>query len=254
MNERENNNTSENAESNKNNLQTILEHNKHDYIKTDPKTSNDNQEQSTSKNTFKAETTSKRNNDKIIQIISVPTYLIGNIIGRNGHRIKSIQTQNNVIIQIKYHKNRTQSLCIEGKKENVNWAIEEILEIVTCVNYPKHQCTYGHQCKFLHYRITLYTLNSKKDISNSSNKSVDFQKSVNLQNNASINENSKSQNKQSKLNSKNLPPNQQNPNTLQQITKIMQDLMKPERIKEILESLKIITTTINQIMTATTKT
>ena len=25
------------------------------------------------------------------------------------------------------------------KKENVNWAIKEILEIVTRINYPKHQ-------------------------------------------------------------------------------------------------------------------
>ena len=37
LNERENNNTSENTENNKNNLQTILEHNTHDYNKTDPK-------------------------------------------------------------------------------------------------------------------------------------------------------------------------------------------------------------------------
>ena len=34
----------------------------------------------------------------------------------------------------------------------------------------------------------------------------------------------------------------------------MQDVMKLGTIKEILESLKIITTTINQIMTATTET
>ena len=119
-NERENKNTSENTETNKNNLQTLLKHNKHDYIKADPKTKNDNQEQSTSKNTFKAETTSKQNNDKIKEIISVPTYLIGNIIGQNGHRIKSIQTQNNVVLHTKYQEDRTQSLCIEGKKENVN--------------------------------------------------------------------------------------------------------------------------------------
>ena len=112
MNERENNNTSENTEANKNNLQIILEHNKHGYIKADPKTNNDNQEQSTSKNTFKAETTSKQNNDKIKQIISVPTYVIKNITGRNAHRIKSIQTQNNVAMQTKYHEDRTQSLCI----------------------------------------------------------------------------------------------------------------------------------------------
>ena len=59
---------------------------------------------------------------------------------------------------------------------------------------------------------------------------------------------------QSQLNSKNLPPNQKTPNTLQQITKIMQGIMKPETIKEILESLKTITTTINQIMTAITET
>ena len=70
--------------------------------------------------------------------MSVPIYLIGNIVGRNGHRIKSIQTQNNVVIQTKYREDRTQSLCIEGKKENANWAIEEMLERVTCVNYPKH--------------------------------------------------------------------------------------------------------------------
>ena len=51
LNERENNNTSKNTKTNKNNLQTVLEHNKHDYIKIDPKTNNDNQEQSTRKNT-----------------------------------------------------------------------------------------------------------------------------------------------------------------------------------------------------------
>ena len=33
MNERENDNTTENNETNKNNLQTILEQNKHDYMK-----------------------------------------------------------------------------------------------------------------------------------------------------------------------------------------------------------------------------
>ena len=60
------------------------------------------------------------------------------------------------------------------KKENVNWAIKEVLEIVTRINYPKHQCTYGHQCKFMYYSITPYTLNSKKDISTSPNQSVDF--------------------------------------------------------------------------------
>ena len=43
-------------------------------------------------------------------------YLIGNIIGRNVHRIKCIQTQNNVVKQTKYHEDRTQSLCIEGRK------------------------------------------------------------------------------------------------------------------------------------------
>ena len=43
------------------------------------------------------------------------------------------------------------------------------------------------------------------------------------------------------------PPNQQTHNTLQQITKIIQDIMKPETINEILESLKIITTKITKI-------
>ena len=180
-------------------------------MKIDPKTNSDNQEQLTSKNTLKAETPSKQNNDKIKQIILVPTYLIRNIIGQNGHRIKFIQTQNNVVIQTKYCEDRNQSLCMEGKKENVNWAVEEILEIVTFVNYPKHQCTYGHQCKFLHCRITPYTLTSKEVISISHNQSIDFKKSVNPQNNASSNENSKSQNKQSKLNSKILPPTSKRP-------------------------------------------
>ena len=44
LNEKENN-TSENTKTNKNSLETILEHNKHEI---DPKTNNDNQEQSTS--------------------------------------------------------------------------------------------------------------------------------------------------------------------------------------------------------------
>ena len=63
---------------------------------------------------------------------------------------------------------------------------------------------------------------------------------MNPQNNASSQENSKSQNKQSKLTSQILLPNQQTPNTLQLITKIMQDVIKPETIEGILKSLKII--------------
>ena len=43
-------------------------------------------------------------------------------------------------------------------------------------------------------------------------------------------------------------------NSLQQITEIMLEVMKTERRKETLESSKIITTTINQIMTATAET
>ena len=77
---------------------------------------------------------------------------------------------------------------------------------------------------------------------------------MNLQNNASSNENSKNQNKQSKSSTKNLAPNQKTSNALKQVTEIMQDVMKPETIKEIMESLKIITTAINQIMTATAET
>ena len=43
LNERGNDDTSENNKTNKNNLQTILEHNKHDYMEIDPKMNNDNQ-------------------------------------------------------------------------------------------------------------------------------------------------------------------------------------------------------------------
>ena len=69
-------------------------------MKIDQKTNNNNQEQSTSRSTLnKAETTNKQNNDKSKQIISVRTYLTKNTIRQNGHRIKSIQTQNNVVIQ-----------------------------------------------------------------------------------------------------------------------------------------------------------
>ena len=53
---------------------------------------------------------------------------------------------------------------------------------------------------------------------------------------------------------KTCPPNQQTSNTLQQIKDIMRDVMKPQTIIEILENLKIITTAINQIMTATVET
>ena len=111
-----------------------------------------------------------------------------------------------------------------------------------------------YQCKFLHYKITPYILTNKKDSSNSTNQSVDFDKFVNPPNNASSNKNSKSQNNESKLTSKNLPPNQQTSNTLQQITKIIQDVMKSETINKILESLNIITTIINKIMIVTTET
>ena len=74
----------------------------------------------------------------------------------------------------------------------------------------------------------------------------------------------KAKTSQSKSNSKDLPTcslppspttKQQTPNTLQQITKIIQDIMKPETINEILESFKIITTKItkiNQTMAAAT--
>ena len=54
LNDRGNNDPSENTKTNKNNVQKILEHNRHDYMKIDSKTNNDNQEQSTSKNTLKA--------------------------------------------------------------------------------------------------------------------------------------------------------------------------------------------------------
>ena len=54
MNERGSSDTSENTKTNKNNLETILDHNKNEYMKTDPKANNDNQEKSTSKNTLKA--------------------------------------------------------------------------------------------------------------------------------------------------------------------------------------------------------
>ena len=86
-------------------------------MKIDPKTNSDNQEQLTSKNTLKAETPSKQNNDKIKQIISVPTYLIRNIIGQNGHRIKFIQTQNNVVIQTKYREDRNNHSAWKVKKK-----------------------------------------------------------------------------------------------------------------------------------------
>ena len=115
-----NNNKSENTKTSKNNLQTILEHNKHDYINIDPKINNDNQEQSTNRNNSRPKQQANKNNNKLKQLISVLKYLIGNTIGRNGNWIKPIQTQNNVIIQIKYCKDRTESLSIEGKKENVN--------------------------------------------------------------------------------------------------------------------------------------
>lgn len=75
-NERENNQTSENTKTNENNLQSILEHNKHDYINEDPKTNNHNQKQLTSKNTCKTETNNKQINDKIKEIISVSTNLM----------------------------------------------------------------------------------------------------------------------------------------------------------------------------------
>ena len=48
-------------------------------------------------------------------------------------------------------------------------------------------------------------------------------------------------------------PQPADPQHTKQKTKIMQDIMKPETVKEILESLKTITTAINQIMTVTTK-
>ena len=120
------------------------------------------------------------------------------------------------------------------------------------LNYPKHQYTHGHQCKFLHYTETPCTLNSKKDISNSLNQSVHFQKSVNPQNNTSSNENSKRQNKQIGI-QKSCLPTRKSPIHCNRKPIIMRDVVKPETIKEVLESLKIIATAINQIMTATTE-
>ena len=64
-----------------------MTNNKHDYNNKDPKTNNDNQEQSIGKNTFKAETKIKQNNNEIKQIISFLRYPIGNIIERNGNKV-----------------------------------------------------------------------------------------------------------------------------------------------------------------------
>ena len=80
-----NNNKSENTKTSKNNLQTILEHNKHDYINIDPKINNDNQEQSTNRNNSRPKQQANKNNNKLKQLISVLKYLIGNTIGRNGN-------------------------------------------------------------------------------------------------------------------------------------------------------------------------
>ena len=74
---------------------------------------------------------------KTTKKISIPSDLIGNVIGKNGCRVQQIQNTYNVKIHTKFQNRSIQDIKVTGKEHQVNTSLNEIKNIVTCANYLK---------------------------------------------------------------------------------------------------------------------
>ena len=98
--------------------------------------------------------------------ISIPSDLIGNVIGKNGYRVQQIQNTYNVKIPTKFQNRSIQDIKVTGNEHQVNTSLNEIKNIVTCANYLNKACNYGRHSKFLHYSLQPKVINNQKTIDN----------------------------------------------------------------------------------------
>ena len=94
--------------------------------------------------------------------ISIPSDLIGNLIGKNGCRVQQIQDTYNVKIHTKFQKRSIQDIKLIRNEHQANVSLNEIKKIVTCANYLNKTCYYGKHCKFLHYSLQPKVINNEK--------------------------------------------------------------------------------------------
>ena len=102
--------------------------------------------------------------------ISIPSDLIGNVIGKNGYRVQRIQNTYNVKIHTKFQNRSIQDIKVKGNEHQVNMSLNEINNIVTCANYLSKTCYYGRHCKFLHYSLHPKVINKQETIHNEPNR------------------------------------------------------------------------------------
>ena len=97
--------------------------------------------------------------------ISIPSDLIGNVIGKNGYRVQQIQNNCDVKIHTKFQNRSIQDIKVTGNEHQVNTSLNEIKNIVTCANYLNKTCYYGRHCKFLHYSLHPKVINNQQTTS-----------------------------------------------------------------------------------------
>ena len=97
--------------------------------------------------------------------ISIPSDLIGNVIGKNGYRVQQIQNNCDVKIHTKFQNRSIQDIKVTGNEHQVNMSLNEIKNILTCANYLNKTCYYGRHCKFLHYSLHPKVINNQQTTS-----------------------------------------------------------------------------------------
>ena len=150
--------------------------------------------------------------------ISIPSDLIGNVIGKNVYRVQQIQKTYNV--KISRH-------IVKENEHQVNMSLNEINNIVTCANYLNKTCYYGRHCKFLHYSLHPKVINKQQTIHNEPNR------------NNEIHFTKQQQKKNLTIDKKQTQSNNQQVDLKEQLSQ----LLKQESIKEMLQTIMINTLT-----------
>ena len=167
--------------------------------------------------------------------ISIPSNLIGNVIGKNGYRFQQIQNTYNVKIHTKFQNRSIQDIKITGNEHQVKMSLNEIKNIVTCANYLNKTCYYGRHCKFLHYSLHPKVINNQQPTHNEPN------------------QNNKMHFTKQQQQQKNLTPNKKETQMNNQQVKLKEQLtqlIKQESIKEMLQTTMI--NTLTQIISTAT--
>ena len=167
--------------------------------------------------------------------ISIPSNLIGNVIGKNGYRFQQIKNIYNVKIHTKFQNRSTQDIKITGNEHQVKMSMNEIKNTVTCANYLNKTCYYGRHCKFLHYSLHPKVINNQQPTHNEPN------------------QNNKMHFTKQQQQQKNLTPNKKETQMNDQQVKLKEQLtqlIKQESIKEMLQTTMM--NTLTQIISTAT--